>query len=422
MAGYDRDNDATVLADHPASWETYLASAVGADHVRAGMPNQDAIAATKFEFPDAPGLLVFAVADGHGHARHFRSDRGSKLGVKAGVSAARSWAQKLPAGAPISQAAVSELVTDVVTTWRELVAADLTQDPLSEAQRATVLPDDPAEIPYGATLLLGALRPDVAVLAQIGDGEILLVLPDGRHLAPVPADSRLDGTSTTSLCQPDATSAFRAAVVNLARTEVFAVLAATDGYGNAQADADWQQAVAADLVRMGSERGLEWIGGQLSGWVTLCASSRGSGDDSTVALALNGAAVLAPPATPERPPRADRVHDGQTLPYRRPAATDQTLTWPGKSAKDDAPPGSARAAPAYGSAFTAARPAAAHRPVLRRPALWLTAAVIALLAVVAAVLLSSHGHSARSPAFRPNPRPAHSSAKPTRSPRLGSRT
>ena len=427
MDRHDRDGDATLLINRPASWETYLASAIGADHVRAGMPNQDAIAATKFEIPGASGLLAFAVADGHGHARHFRSDRGSKLGVKAGVSAARSWAQDHPPGAPVSQDAARQLVIDVVTRWRELVAADLAQDPLSEAQLATVLPDDPAEIPYGATLLLGVLRPDVAVLAQIGDGEVLLVLPDGRHLAPIPTDSRLDGTQTTSLCQPDAVAAFRVALVNLARTPVFAVFAATDGYGNAQADVDWQEGVAADLVRMGSDYGLEWIGGQLSGWAALCASSDGSGDDSTVALALNSTAVLAPPARRQRRTATDIGHDNRTLPNLRSPAGDDTLTWPGESSQEaetkpvpavplsdysspGQPPG-----PAGRASFAAARSA-----VARRPAAWLGAGVVAVAVVVAVVLLLSHSHSSRSPAFRPNPGPTHASARPTTSPSSGS--
>jgi hypothetical protein len=435
MAGHDSDGDATLLIDRPASWETYLASAIGADHVRAGTTNQDAIAATKFEFPDAPGLLAFAVADGHGHARHFRSDRGSKLGVKAGVSAARAWAQQLPAGTPVSQAAASQLVTDVVSTWRELVAADLAQDPLTEAQLATLPPGDPDEIPYGATLLLGVLMPDVAVLAQIGDGEMLLVLPDGRYLAPIPTDSRLDGTQTTSLCQPDAVSAFRVALVNLVKTKVFAVFAATDGYGNAQAEVDWQDGAAADLVRMGHEYGLEWIGSQLSGWAALCASSDGSGDDSTVALALNSTAALAPPSRRHRQTLTDRLHDNTTLPQLRSSADDDTLTWHGRPAADDETTLSAAAyAPGYAPPaqpalthtlpapdLTQARPsgtafAAARSAVAQRPALWLGAAIIAVLLAVTVVLLFARSHSARSPAFRPNPQPTHTSAKPTPTP------
>jgi len=418
MAGHDRDDDATLLIDRPASWETYLASAIGADHVRAGTPNQDAIAATKFEFPDEPGLLAFAVADGHGHARHFRSDRGSKLGVKAGVSTARSWAKQLPAGEPVTQAAASRLVTDVVATWRELVAADLARDPLSEAQLATLPPNDPAEIPYGATLLLGVLRPDVAVLAQIGDGEMLLVLPDGRHLAPIPTDSRLDGTATTSLCQPDAVSSFRVALVSLVKTPVFAIFAATDGYGNAQAEVDWREGVAADLVRMGSDYGLEWIGGQLSGWAALCASSSGSGDDSTVALALNSTVVLTPPAKRQRRPVIDMTHDTQTLPHLRSAADDRTLTWHDGSAEgEQTRPVPALRLPDYASppAYSAS-PSAARPAVAQRPALWLGAAIVVVLAVAAVILLSSHSHTARSPAYRPSPAPTRTSLRPTTKP------
>lgn len=373
MAGRGSDGDATVVIGPPASWEAYLASAIGADHLRAGMPNQDAIAATKFEFPGEPSLLVFAVADGHGHARHFRSDRGSKLAVAAAVSAARAWADTVPASTPVTQAATSQLVTALVANWRELVAADLAADPLSDAQHRVLLPDDPPEIPYGATCLLGVLRPDVAVLAQIGDGEIFLVLPGGRHLAPIPADSRLDGTQTTSLCQADAVAMFRIAVVNVAKTQVFGVFAATDGYGNAQAEALWAEGVAADLVRMGSEHGLEWIGSQLGGWAALCASSDGSGDDSTVALALNSAAVLIPPVRHDRPVTAE-----------------------------------ATAGSGYGGSLAAARSAFAQRPLL-----WLGGTFVLALAIVAVVLLSTHNASGRSPGFRPNPTPVRSSAKPT---------
>jgi hypothetical protein len=406
MAGRDSGGDATVVTGPAASWEAYLTSAIGADHVRAGTPNQDAIAATKFEFPGAPSLLAFAVADGHGHPRHFRSDRGSKLAVAVAVSTARAWADTVHAGTAVTQAATSQLVSAVVADWRELVAADLAADPLSDTQLSRLLPDDPPEIPYGATLLLGVLRPDVAVLAQIGDGEIFLVLPDGRHLAPIPADSRLDGTQTTSLCQADAVPAFRIAVVNVAKTQVFGIFAATDGYGNAQAEARWQEGVAADLVALGSEHGLEWIGSQLGGWAALCASSDGSGDDSTVALALNSAVALAPPTRRPRRSFSGQEHHDQTLPNLRSAAAEKTLIQHDRPA----PAGAIRpvTAPGYGGPFAAARSAFAQRPLL-----WLGGAFVLALAVVAIVLLSTHNASGRSPAFRQNVTPAHSPAKPT---------
>ncbi len=214
-------------------------------------------------------------------------------------------------------------MTDLVARWREMVAADLAGDPITGEQRAALLPGDPPEIPYGSTLLVGMLRTDVAVLAQIGDGEMIMVLPDGRHLTPIPTDSRLDGTQTTSLCQPDAESAFRVALVNLVKTPVFAVLATTDGYSNAQADPHWHQTLALDLVKLAEQHGNGWIGDQLSHWVTLCASSDGSGDDTSAALALNSAVSVAVPAKPVRQQdRRGRDHDpGRpgTRPCRRSA-------------------------------------------------------------------------------------------------------
>jgi len=285
-------------------WETYASSAIGADHRRDHSPNQDAVALKRFGPPGPDSLAVLAVADGHGDARHFRSDRGSKLAVTAAVAAAGSWAASISAGAVPSRAAAGQLVSDLVARWRDAVHADLAEYPVGSGQAGAIREGDPPEIPYGTTLLLIAARADVAVLAQIGDGDIFLVGHDGRLITPVPGDRRLDGTQTTSLCQPDAVSAFRMALVSLARTPVYAIFAATDGYGNAQAEPDWKARWAADLVGLGRAYGAGWIGEQLKDWVAVCASSDGSGDDTTAALALNPTATAARSAPAKWPPPA----------------------------------------------------------------------------------------------------------------------
>ena len=295
--GFEHEAAANGSTSH---WATYVASAIGADHQRAGAKNQDAATARRFEFRSAPGMVAFAVADGHGHMRHFRSGRGSKMAVTAAMASAKDWARTIPASTRIPSESATELVNDLVARWRDMVAADLAGDPIVGEQRTALVPGDPPEIPYGSTLLVGMLRTDVAVLAQIGDGEMIMVLPDGRYLTPIPTDSRLDGTQTTSLCQPDAESAFRIALINLVKTPVFAVLATTDGYSNAQADPHWHQALALDLVKLADQHGNDWIGDQLSHWVTLCASSDGSGDDTSAALALNSAVSVVVPAQPVR--------------------------------------------------------------------------------------------------------------------------
>jgi len=72
-------------------WLVLTASQLGAAHQAAGLPNQDAVAAHQIR----PDVLVAAVADGHGHRRHFRSARGSRLAVAIACGAAQELAARL---------------------------------------------------------------------------------------------------------------------------------------------------------------------------------------------------------------------------------------------------------------------------------------------------------------------------------------
>src|SRR5450432_2105973 len=76
--------------DPPAAWLALTATERGAAHVAAGLPNQDAAVA----YPTACGAVA-AVADGHGHRRHFRSDRGSRLAVAVAGEAAQELTGRL---------------------------------------------------------------------------------------------------------------------------------------------------------------------------------------------------------------------------------------------------------------------------------------------------------------------------------------
>jgi len=60
------------------TWQVITGSARGATHRASGLPNQDAVASQH-----GPGGVVVAVADGHGHIRHFRSADGAALAAQA---------------------------------------------------------------------------------------------------------------------------------------------------------------------------------------------------------------------------------------------------------------------------------------------------------------------------------------------------
>jgi hypothetical protein len=272
----------------PGGWDVMTASTRGAAHEATGRPNQDA---QGWRILD-PGrqLVIGAVADGHGHSRHFRSERGSRLAVEQGCEAGAAFATTLGGlidADEVAAAARAALVPRVVETWSRAVAEDYGRAPFSAEEEATrVMYDDEAVIAYGSTLLLLVLGPRWAVVAQIGDGDVVLLHADGGVEAPVPEDPSLDGHYTTSLCQSGAADSFRVAVIDRSETPILGLLAATDGFGNAQAAEPWQEAVGTDLSDMLRSKGAGWVRDRLGSWTEQCASSEGSGDDTTVLLAV----------------------------------------------------------------------------------------------------------------------------------------
>jgi len=270
MAGKDPEPAAR---DQPGTWQVLTTTERGAAHRASGVPNQDAVAA----FSIGPGGAVAAVADGHGHSRHFRSARGAQLAVTVASRAAQEMR--------------GILVPGIVRQWRTAVLEDVAADPFSRVEDAVRGRDD-ATIAYGSTLLLAIAWREWLLLTQIGDGDIVGIRPDGTAQSPVPGDPRLDGRHTTSLCTPGAENSFRVGVVDTSRSALLGVLMATDGYGNAQVARDWEAAVSADLAGLIATRPPQWLASQLPAWAAKCASLDGSADDTTIAL------VLAADATP----------------------------------------------------------------------------------------------------------------------------
>jgi hypothetical protein len=286
MAADEQGSSATErMVDAP--WAVFAASARGVAHDAAGLPNQDAQASVSVaEVP----VVVAAVADGHGHFRHFRARRGAELAVAVACRCAKGLGPQFEAlGAPGERAALarSTLVPAVVEAWRDAVAADHAESPFTLEEDAVriVAADDPV-IAYGTTLLLAVLAEHWVLVAQIGDGDVIALRADGEVVVPVPGDPTLDGQYTTSLCQESAVRSFRVAVIDQSATPLLALLVATDGFGNAQASDPWPPAVGADIVSMLRSYGSAWVGEQLPAWTEQCASKEGSGDDTTVVLAV----------------------------------------------------------------------------------------------------------------------------------------
>jgi Protein phosphatase 2C len=309
------DSDQQPLQD-AGYWLGLTASQMGAAHKYSGLPNQDAVAVHQV----GPDLLVAAVADGHGHHRHFRSARGSRFAVAAAFQAAEDLARRLEefeTADEIRSEVSGQLVPAITGRWREAVHDDHAAEPFTPQEEAARAADDDVLVAYGSTLLLAIAGRKWLVLTQIGDGDIVGIRPDGRPLLPVPGDPSLDGHQTTSLCTVRAEDEFRVGVVHIATSALLGVLLATDGYGNAQADDPWADSVSADLAELISDRPPEWLAAQLPLWASRCASTDGSADDTTIALLIAPSVAAERPEAPTVPASRELGHEPPTAAARR---------------------------------------------------------------------------------------------------------
>jgi hypothetical protein len=310
----------------PAAWQVIIGTARGITHVARHLPNQDSASSGRIALVRGVvggGREEKEVADGHGASRHFRSSTGSMLAVRAALAvvseqtalAAEPW------NAELADTLCGLLPQAIVSRWRELVARHLASHPYTAEEAAALkLTRDSQEIPYGSTLLVALIAGDWLVCAQIGDGDMLAVKPDGSAWVPVGGDDRLDGHHTTSLCQLGAVASFRTAAHDLRAEPMLALLLGTDGYGNAQGP-DWQPELGRELAGLAVEHDHEWFRRQVPLWAERCASGHGSGDDTTIALLLApDSAKLAAAARPE----AVAVPDTLPVPAAVPATDSLT--------------------------------------------------------------------------------------------------
>lgn len=257
----------------------------GASHLRSGLPNQDAIGWV--EDADSAGGVLLAVADGHGSAKCFRSDYGSRFAVEAAKSVLST---PEPADA-------ERVPAELVQRWREAVQTHLCEDPipasallklekkLGRAARLSVEADP--VLAYGSTLLVTAVSESGAFYLHLGDGDILTVSGEAEVSRPWPRDERLFGDETTSLATRDAAREIRWRIARAPEDLPALILLSTDGYANSFRDDDGFLAVGRDLLRMIHAEGIGPITENLECWLRE-ASELGSGDDITVGILWRG--------------------------------------------------------------------------------------------------------------------------------------
>jgi hypothetical protein len=269
-------------------WQVLGRSVRGASHTRMGLPNQDAIgwreSAGCAGGPEAfRGEVLLAVADGHGSAKCFRSDLGSRFAIDTAMELM---------GAPGSPDR-ERLPQELVCRWRRAVESHLAEEPIAantlkqlerklgkDARRAVEC--DPA-LAYGSTLVAAMVSDRAVWYVQLGDGDILTVSEEGEVGRPWAREGDRIGDETASLATRDAAREVRMRVTGAQEAMPALVLLATDGYANSFREDGGFLAVGADLLRMIHTEGIAPVDENLEGWLRE-ASELGSGDDITVGL------------------------------------------------------------------------------------------------------------------------------------------
>jgi hypothetical protein len=281
-------------------WKAASASVRGAAHQRSGLPNQDAAMGLVSRKPGQVILAIAAVSDGHGSARHFRSQVGSShaVNVAAGLLEEFLMHYSDPTAPPANEQ-LQELQKKLVASWRASIEADYQGNPFTAEEITALIETDGEEgrrvieadpaIAYGATLLAAGTVGNSVLYLQLGDGDILTVAPQGVTSRPLPEDERLIANQTTSLCMPEAWKDFRALWSAPAQIPML-VLLSTDGYINSfRSERDFLQ-IGADYLQLLRQQGIDAVAQDLPNILSQ-ASQEGSGDDISVALLLSDSVI-----------------------------------------------------------------------------------------------------------------------------------
>jgi len=260
-------------------------SRTGSSHRSSNRPSEDAFALWSGSAGAAPCIAI-AVADGLGDPRHDRSRTGSALAVQAAVEELVMFHRMHLHDVPqhiIRSEFRADFPRRICRRWREAVSEDARccDDEVSHDSE----PDNNIFTRYGSTLITAAVMPETILTGQIGDGDLVLVRPDGSVEYPIPADTSLMGSETRSLSSRDAHLLWRTATLD--RGEGGVLIAATDGISDSfdgSEGPEFEKFIRSLVARIG-QYGVENVVAAMSGWLDHY-SALASGDDMTLVFVL----------------------------------------------------------------------------------------------------------------------------------------
>jgi serine/threonine protein phosphatase PrpC len=297
-----------------ADWQTIGTSVRGFSHIHSGLPNQDAL-----KYLPEKGIrkcVILSVADGHGSKNYFRSDIGSRLAVETACEVCSNFLKDYSGkeSVKIKNLKFRDVICrEIVRKWKEKINTHISNNAFTPdeelllqkkqenqknegAEKIRYRPSESLEeyqfIPYGTTVLSIIVTEKYILYLQLGDGDILTILPNGTVSRPIPKDERLIANETTSLCLPIAWEEFRVRYQPVDSNSPVLIMVSSDGYSTSFSDVNDFEKAGTDILKMiikepeDINKGIDIVNENLEKWLKE-TSEKGSGDDITVGLICN---------------------------------------------------------------------------------------------------------------------------------------
>lgn len=178
------------------------ATVIGDSHVRKGVVCQDS---SGTYVTDTFGIAV--VADGHGSAKHFRSDVGSRIAVKITIELLKNYMRRAEFQEQFQSHPdfiLQQMEKQILMKWREAVEEYHQENPLTEEEKQKVADSkNRTAVIYGSTVLAAVIAEGFSYGMVLGDGGFVVLDEEGKLFIPI-EDKNSHANYTSSLCNTDA--------------------------------------------------------------------------------------------------------------------------------------------------------------------------------------------------------------------------
>ena len=178
---------------------------IGDSHIRKGIVCQDSSGTVVTD-----QFAIAVVADGHGSAKHFRSDVGSRIAVKITTKLLKNYMNRSDFKEQFfkhPEFILAQMEKQILMKWREAVEEYHLENPLTKEEESKI-PEKAkgrlrTAVIYGSTVLATVLTKDFSYGMILGDGGFVVLGENDELFIPI-EDKNSNANYTSSLCNTDA--------------------------------------------------------------------------------------------------------------------------------------------------------------------------------------------------------------------------